>query len=304
MASWKGSSERSYNDSTILTAWCVVFSVEAVVIMALNIYAIVFLIRGTFDRVRYFAVSFAFIDVMRGCVAIAIVLGLLRWDGIDCKVDYQELHLVLQTFCDVFSLCFLSAISCDMYCRIFSPITHMRIRARWYMSANFLIWIISMALTMLFAFGLAGFYQHVIADVLIWFIENICLTVICTIYILILRNARFNNRWRVGKRNFIYAKAFSLCAIIYLVIWIPVEVLEGTSHFTKSLSFPCNGLFFMKFLKIFCSFVGPVIYMKDFSRFHKSCQCQCTRIRRREKSMYLPDSLPLITLRSASHLLY
>lgn len=290
--------------STIIAAWSMIFSVEAALVITVNIYTIGFLVRGYFDRVRYFAVSFAFIDIIRGCAAMAIVLGLVRSDGLDCKVEFHELHLALQTFCDVFSLCFLTAISCDMYYRIFWPLTHRRTRARCYMSANFLIWMVSMTLTMCFAFALGGFYQLLIADVVIWFVEILNLSVMCTTYILIWRQFRcgeYSHVWRIEKRNFTFAKAFSLCAFLYLVIWIPVEVVEGISHFTPFWSFSCNGLLFMKFLKIFCSLVSPVIYIMKLSQFHKSCGC--TSIIRREKSKYLPDSLPLITLRSASYLM-
>lgn len=284
-------------DSSVLAAWSVVFSVEAGLVMALNLYTSAFLVRGNFDRVRYFSLSFAFIDIIRGFVAIVIVLGLMRSPGIDCKMDYHELHLALQTFCDVFSMSFLAAISFDMYCRIFWPLKHMFTRARWYISANFVIWVISMTSTMLFAFALARFYQEIFADLVIWFIEIASLTVICTCYFLILQNCRSSNEWIFGKRNFTLAKAFMFSTIIYLVVWTPIEILEGISKFQKSLSLACNGLLLMKFLKTFCSLVSPVVYLKYLSPFCKSCRC--STMRRRKQSTYLADSLPLITLRSA-----
>lgn len=290
--------------STILDAWFVVFLVEAVLIIALNLNTIVLLKRGHFDRVRYFAVSFAFIDIMRGCVAVVVVLGLVHSDGHDCRMDFQKLHLALQTFCDVFSMCFLAAISCDMYYRIFWPLTHRRTRVRCYMSVNFAIWLISMALTMCFAFGLAGFYELLIADLLVWCFEVLNLAIICATYILVwqeITSEKHFQLWRIQKRNFTYAKAFSLCAFVYIVIWLPVEVLEGISHFTQELPFPCNSLLYMKFLKIFCSLVSPVIYIKKLSQFHNACGC--SSIIGREKTKYLPDSLALITLQSASHLM-
>ena len=291
--------------SIILAAWSIVFSVEAGLIIVANIYTIIFLIRGHFDRVRYFAVSFAFIDTMRGCTAIVIVLGLVRSSGHSCRLDYQELHLALQTFCDVFSMCFLAAISCDMYYRTFWPLTHRRTRARCYMSANFAIWIISMTLTMFFAFALGGFFQLLIADIVVWFTEIMNLTVICTTYFLIWQQIKFgeymNHVWRIEKQNVTFAKAFSLCAIVYLVIWLPIEVLEGLfSHLTKNIDVSCNGVLFMKFLKIFCSTVSPVIYLRNLSQFNKPCSCT---IIHKERSIYLPDSLPLISLRSASYLM-
>lgn len=284
------------------TAWCVVFSVEAALIIFGNLYALVFLIRGRFDLVRYFAVSLAFTEIINGFVAIVIVLGLLRPDGLNCNLDYQELHLTLQTLCDVFSSCFLAAISLDMYYRTFWPLTHKLTRVRCYMTTNIIVWIISMAVTMSFAFALGGFYQLIIADIAVWFVEIINLAIICTTYILIWLQPRCRRNspvWRLEKRNFELSKAFSLCAIIYLAIWLPVEIVEGISHFTWT--FPCNAVFFMAFLKIVCSIVSPVIYFKKLSRFYKACRC--TLIRHEEKSIIPPDSLAVITLKSATHLI-
>lgn len=301
--STKTSNEEADNlGSSVLTAWCLVFSVEAALIISGNLYATTFIIRGYFDLVKYFTVSLAFTEIIRGFTAIVIVLGLLQSDGLRCRVDYQELHLTLQTLCDVFALCFLAAISLDMYYRTFWPLTHKLTRVRCYMTTNFLIWILSMVITITYACALAGFYQLVIADVAVWFVEIIDLTIIFTNYILIWRKPRCRRNspvWRFEKQNFELSKAFTLCAVTYLAVWLPVQILEGISHFTWP--FPCNAILFMAFLKIFCSFVSPVIYYMKLSPLHRSCRC--TLIWHKHKSVILPDSLPVITLKSASYLM-
>lgn len=86
-----------------------------------HLYTIVFFIRGNFDRLRYFALSLAFIDVMRGFTAIVIGVGLSCSIGFSCQLDYQKLHPTLQSSTDVFSTFFLAG---DMYFRTFSPLTH------------------------------------------------------------------------------------------------------------------------------------------------------------------------------------
>ena len=302
--SMKTSTEEANNlGSTVLTAWCVIFSVEAALIIFGNIYAIVFLIKGHFDLVRYFAVSLAFTEIIRGFAAIVIVFGLLQSDGLHCRVDYQELHLTLQMLCNVFSLCFLAAISLDMYYRTFWPLTHKLTRVRCYMTTNFLIWILSMVITMTYAFALGGFYRLLIADVVVWFIQIINLTIVFTNYILIWQNPRCTKNspaWRIKKQNFEISKAFSFCAISYLAIWLPVQILEGISHFTWT--FPCNAIFFMAFLKMFCSFMSPVVYLMSFPRLHKVC-CRCSFKRHKDESIIPPDSLAVITLKSASYLM-
>lgn len=302
--STKTSSEEENNlGSTVLTAWWVIFSVEAALVIFGNIYAIVFLIRGHFDHVRYFAVSLAFTEIIRGFAALVIVFGLLQSDGLNCRVDYQELHLTLQTLCDAFSLCFLAAISLDMYYRTFWPLTHKLTRVRSYMTTNFLIWILSMMITMTYAFALAGFYQLLIADVAVWFVQIINLTIICTNYILIWQDPRCERNspiWRAKKQNFELSKAFSFCAISYLAIWLPVQILEGISHF--AWTFPCNAIFFMAFLKIFCSFASPVIYSVKLLRLHKPCR-KCTFRRHKNESIIPPDSLAVISLKSATYLM-
>ena len=292
-------------DSRVLTTWCVVFSVEAALIISGNLYALAVIITGYFDLVRYFTVSLAVTEITRGLTALVIALGLRHSDKLGFRVDHRELFQTLQTLCDVFSLCFLAAISLDMYYRTFWPLTHKFTRVRCYMTTNFLIWIFSMAITMTYAFSLAGFYQLLIADVVVWFVEIIDLTIIFTNYILIWLKPRCTrNRspsWSLEKQNFELSKAFSLCAITYLAVWLPVQILQGISHFT--CSFPRNAISFMEFLKIFCSFVCPVIYYIKLLPLHKSCTCRCTLIRHKHSSTILPDSLPVITLKSATYLM-
>ena len=290
--------------SRVLTAWCVVFSVEAALIVSGNLYAFVAIIRGYFDLVRYLTVSLAFTEIIRGFTALLIVLGLLHSDRLGCRVDYHELFQTLQTLCDVFSLCFLAAISLDMYYRIFWSLTYKLTRVRCYMTTNFLIWILSMGITMTYAFALAGFYQLPIADVAVWFVEIIDLTIIFTNYILIWLKPRCRRNspvWGLEKKNFELSKAFSLCAMTYLALWLPVQILQGFSHFT--LAFPCNAVYFLTFLKIFCSFICPVIYYMKLSSLHRSCTCRCTMIHHKHTSMIPPDSSPVITLKSASYLM-
>ena len=290
--------------SRVLTTWCVVFSVEAALIISGNLYALAVIITGYFDLVRYFTVSLAVTEITRGLTALVIALGLRHSDKLGFRVDHRELFQTLQTLCDVFSLCFLAAISLDMYYRTFWPL-HKFTRVRCYMTTNFLIWIFSMAITMTYAFSLAGFYQLLIADVVVWFVEIIDLTIIFTNYILIWLKPRCTrNRspsWRLEKQNFELSKAFSLCAITYLAVWLPVQILQGISHFTWS--FPRNAILFMEFLKILCSFVCPVIYYIKLLPLHKSCTCRCTLIRHKHSSIILPDSLPVITLKSATSLM-
>lgn len=290
--------------SRVLTAWCVVFSVEAALIISGNLYAFVVIIRGYFDLVRYFTVSLAFAEIIRGFTTLVIVLGLLHSDKLGYRVDHNEFFQTLQTLCDVFSLCFLAAISLDMYYRTFWPLTHKLTRVRCYMTTNFLIWILSMAITMTYAFALAGFYQLLIADVAVWFVEIIDLTIIFTNYILIWLNPRCRRNspvWRLEKQNFELYKAFFLCTITYLAVWLPVQILQGISHFTWT--FPCNAVYFMTFLKTFCAFICPVIYHMKLSSLHRSCTCRCTMIRHKHTSIIPPDSLPVITLKSASYLM-
>lgn len=288
--------------SNVLTAWCVVFSTEAALAIFGNVYVIVFLIRGRFDLIRYFAASLSFTDIIRGFVAIVIVLGLLRSDGHHCSLDHEELHLTLQTLCDVFSTSFLAAISLDMYYRTFWPLTHILTRFRCYITANLFIWILSMAVSMTYAFALGGFYRVLFAEVVVWFVEIINLTIIFTNYVLIWQQPEFRRNptvWRLQKQNFELSRAFSLCAFIFLTIWLPVEILEGISYFTWN--FPCNAVLFMRFLKTFCSIVSPVIYIMKLSRFYKPLRCTLTR--RKEKSIIPPDSLAAITLKSATYLM-
>ena len=288
----------------VLTTWWMVFSVEAGLTISGNLWAFVVIIRGYFDLVRYFTASLAFTEIIRGFTALVIVLGLLHSDELGCRVDYHELFQTLQTLCDVFSLCYLAAISLDMYYRTFWPLTHKLTRVRCYVTTNFLIWILSMAITMTYAFALAGFYRLLIADVAVWFVEIIDLTIIFTNYILIWLKPRYrrnSSAWRLEKQNFELAKVFSLCAITYLTVWLPVQSLQGILHF--SWTFPCNALYFMTFLKFFCSFICPVIYYMKLSPLHRSCTFRCTLIRHRHTSRIPPEGLPVITLKSASYLM-
>jgi len=290
--------------SRVLTTWCVVFSVEAALTVSGNLWAFVVIIRGYFDLVRYFTVGLAFTEIIRGFTALVIVLGLLSSDKLECRVDYHELFQTLQTLCDVFSLCFLAAISLDMYYRTFWPLTHKLTRVRCYMTTNFVIWILSMAITMTYAFALAGFYKLLIADVAVWFVEIAESTIIFTDYILIWLKPRCRRNspvWRLEKQNFELAKVFSLCAITYLAVWLPVQILQGILHF--AWTFPCNPLYLMTFLKLFCSLICPVIYYMKLSPLQRACTCRCTLIRHKHTSIIPPDSLPVITLKSASYLM-
>lgn len=286
----------------VLTAWCVVFVTEASLILLGNLYATVLFLRGRFNLVRYFAISLSFTDILRGLAAITIFLGLLQSDGHHCSLNHEELHLSLQTLCDVFSTSFLAAISLDMYYRTFWPLTHIFTRVRCYMTANILIWILSMAVSMTSAFSLAGFYSVLVAKVAVWFVEIINLTIIGTNYILIWQQPPFKRNatvWRLQKQNFELSRAFTLCAIIYFAMWLPVEILEGMSYF--NLDFPCNAVLSMRFFKTFCSLVSPVVYAIKLSRFSKPLRCTTTRCK--VKKILPPDSSPVPTLRSASYLI-
>ena len=288
----------------VLTAWCVVFITEATLILLGNLYAIAFLIRGRFNLVRYFAISLSFTDILRGLAAVAIFLGLLRSDGHHCSLNHDELHLSLQTLCDTFSTSFLAAISLDMYYRTFWPLTHIFTRFRCYMTANFLIWILSMVVSMTFAFALAGFYRVLIAKVVVWFVEIINLTIIVTNYILIWKRPSFNRNatvWKLQTQNFYLSRAFALCAIIYFAMWLPVEILEGTSYLTWD--FPCNAVLLMRFIKTFCSLVSPVVYATKLSRFSKPLRCTILRCEDKKTRSSDTDSLAVITLRSATYLI-
>ena len=124
--------------SRVLTAWGVVFFVEAALVISGNLYALAVMIRGYFDLVRYFTVSLAFTEIIRGLTALVIVLGVRHSDRLEFRVDHHELFQTLQTLCDVISLCFLAAISLDMYYRTFWPLTHKLTRVRCYMTTNYL----------------------------------------------------------------------------------------------------------------------------------------------------------------------
>lgn len=113
-----------------------------------------FLHKGNFDRVRYFTIGLAFIDVIRGFTAIVIAFDLFPSHGFSWQLDYQNLHLTLQSSSDVFSALFLVAIASDMYFRTFYPLTHKCSWARCHISVSFIIWIISMTLTVSYAFAL------------------------------------------------------------------------------------------------------------------------------------------------------
>ena len=118
-----------------------------------------------------------------------------------------------------------------------------------------------MVISMTYAFALAGFYQLLDADVAVWFVEIIDLTIIFKNYILIWGKPRCTRNspvWRLEKKNFEFSKAFSICAVSYLAVWLPVQILEGISHFTWT--FPCHAIFLMTFVKHLCSFICPVIY--------------------------------------------
>ena len=187
-----------------------------------------------------------------------------------------------------------------MYYRTFCPLTHRRTRVRCYMTVNFIIWIISMTLTLCYAFALSGFFQLIISKMLVWFLDIICLIVICTTYVPVcwqIDCGKFNHLWRFEKQNFIFVKAFALCAIVYLAIWLPVELLEASDQFTELWDISCNVLLFAKFLKIFCSTVNPVIYFIKLSKFYTLCYFT---VKCKERSVYYPDNMAMGTLRSAS----
>ncbi|KAL9979268.1 hypothetical protein ACROYT_G016906 [Oculina patagonica] len=262
-SSTKTSTEEASNvGSTVLTAWWVIFSVEAALVIFGNIYAIVFLIRGHFDHVRYFTVSLAFTEIIRGFAALVIVLGLLQSDGLNCRVDYQELHLTLQTLCDVFSLCFLAAISLDMYYRTFWPLTHKLTRVRCYMTTNILIWIVSMVITMTYAFALAGFYQLLIADV-----------AVCS-YLAIWKFKRnMDPRIPIDRReqNKKLAMTLFIVSFVSVLTWLSLTVsytISYTVHGEDSLKKFLH--FIEQCFQLANSFVNPIVYYTRMPEFKRS----------------------------------
>ena len=147
-------------------------------------------------------------------------------------MNYHELFQTLQTLCDVFSLCFLAAISLDMHYRTFWPLTHKLTRVRCYMTTNFLICILSMAITMTYAFALTGYYQLLISDVAVWFVEIIDLPSILTNYISIwlrLRCRRNSPVSRLEKRTSSFPKSF---------LFARLPILQYGCQFKFSKEFP------------------------------------------------------------------
>ena len=67
--------------SRVLTTWCVVFSVEAALIISGNLYALAIIITGYFDLVRHFTVSLAFTEITRGLTALNL------WSHLACDIQ-------------------------------------------------------------------------------------------------------------------------------------------------------------------------------------------------------------------------
>lgn len=135
---------------------------------------------------------------------------------------------------------------------------------------------------------------------LVWFFELLCVTLICTMYALffffLMYCEKSNYTCRFQTQNSILAKSFGTYLFVSMVT---IEVLEGVHLFQD---FSCNTvtLLSMKFLKIMCSTVSPLIYFRKLIKFYKPWSCT---VKHEESSIILQDSLPLITFRSASFLM-
>ena len=86
---------------------------------------------------------------------------------------------------------------------------------------------------------------------------------VCSVFFLKIYCEKSNYTFRFQRQNSILAKSF--CTYLFVSI-VTIEVLEGVHLFQD---FSCNAvtLLSMKFLKIMCSTVSPLIYFRKLMKF-------------------------------------
>ena len=274
------------------SAVCVVFLIEAVLIIGGNLLVIAFFALEKKHRKKslYLVFNMAFADVLLGAVSLPLFTYLSigpeyqLWRSNSHRDVFESFWSVIDTILMHSSLIFAVCISCERFYAIFWPLKLRALSRRTYRIVAILIWA-SVILVSCAMFAMIQFAQLSLQNAYPFAItfELICLFIVCACNIgsfkkfkkgnIASQQQNSQNRANLNKR---LTKTLLLVSALAVLTYFPL-IIVNFLIFVLEVSIPRKYFFYniVTFLNYSNSFVNPLVYALRIPEFKKWLRSIC-----------------------------
>ena len=264
--------EMSSLSHPVVITWAAVFGVVATVTVIGNALTIAVFSKKRLLRRRthYFLISLAVADMMVGAVAIPLYIY-LNVSALE-KGTVAHVFEAIDILSGLASVFTLAMIALERLYAIGWPLQHRVISTRYYFLSIALAWVLAMAISLtnlLYRYNIAPYIATL--DIVLASLV-ISVVVILTSYAILWFKVHFRELdGRARRHDNKLAKTLSLVTGVFLLTWLPFQLLLFIIHFCKTCPFPSvNLICFIKLLQFSNSFVNTAIYSFKMPEFRQA----------------------------------
>lgn len=256
--------------------WGTSYGVISILIIVANAVSIAAFIKTKPRRkhTHYFLINLSVADFMVGAISVPLFVSYL----IDPKIWRHSLALpmihssvdILSGLASVFTL---AIVSLERLVAVSIPFKFRMIPRKAYICCIAVTWFLSgcvAAISIAFYLRLVkeAFYTAVILSL------SLSLIVTCFAYIAIVFKINQKNNSAKGCKDLTVERRLSMTLLcvtaIFVISWLPFQLIFILVHFCKTCSFPINTVFFIKFLHYSNSFMNAVVYTFRIPEFKEA----------------------------------
>lgn len=272
--------------------WCVVFILEAILIIVGNLLTTVVFLRSRKLRKRryYLMINLAISDTLVGALAMPLfVVPFGKSLGVWYTASRHGIPGDVSMFFDMFagfaSIAFLAMISLERLYATLRPFNYRALKSRWYILLTIIAWIAAGTIPSLHLIAIkfprafhSSTHQNVMVSMWVPFLSALLL-LICVSYAVIWRKVTNLHRsvgQRVVERESSLSRICLLVTAMSLVAWLPFVVVNLVFSRSTSL-FQFHTFYVTKFLHFANSALNPVLYVLKIPDFKAGLSDLCSR---------------------------
>lgn len=253
--------------STVQAAlWGTAYGVVAVLIMVANTVSIAAFIKTKPRRkhTHYFLINLSVADLMVGAVSVPLFVSYL----VDPQIWSQSLtlpmvHSTVDILSGLASVFTLAIVSLERLLAVSIPFKYRMIPRKAYFCCIAATWCLSggvAAISIAFYFQIVreAFYTAVILSL------SLSLSVACFAYVSIIFKINQKNNSAKHLKDLTVERRLSITLLcitaIFVLSWLPFQLVFILVHFCKTCSFSINTIFFIKLLHYSNSFMNTAVY--------------------------------------------
>ena len=263
--------------------WGTSYGVVSILIIVANTVAVAAFIKTKPRRkhTHYFLINLSIADLIVGAISVPLFVSYL----VDPKIWTQSLALpmihssvdILSGLTSVFTL---TVVSVERLIAVSIPYKFRMIPRKAYFLCIAATWFLSgcvAAISIAFYLRVVkeAFYTVVILSL------SLSLCVVCFAYTAIVFKINQKNNSAKSCKNMTVERRLSITLLfvtaIFIISWLPFQLIFILVHFCKTCSFPINMVFFIKFLHYSNSFMNTAVYSFRIPEFKEAIIELCRR---------------------------